>query len=180
MATQSDSISDALKTFIEQQKIFFVGSADVDGRVNISPKGADTLHVLDPNRVVWLNLTGSGNETAAHLLNKNRITLMFCSFGGKPMILRLYGTARTVHPGDSEWSKLYELFEENIGARQIFDVTVDAVQTSCGYQVPLYQFEDDRENLQRWNANKGKAEIKAYWQEFNVKSIDGKPTDING
>ena len=180
MATQYDSISDTLSAFIEQQKLFFIATADVDGRVNVSPKGADTLRVLGPNRVVWLNLTGSGNETAAHLLNLNRITLMFCSFGGKPMILRLYGTARTLHPRDSEWSELYSLFDENIGARQIYDVSVDLVQTSCGYQVPLFQFEADRENLQRWNANKGEAEIKSYWQEANVTGIDGKPTGING
>ncbi|MBT5032107.1 MAG: pyridoxamine 5'-phosphate oxidase family protein [Proteobacteria bacterium] len=180
MATQYDSISDTLSDFIEQQNLFFIATADVDGRVNVSPKGANTLRVLGPNRVVWLNLTGSGNETAAHLLNLNRITLMFCSFGGKPMILRLYGTARTLHPRDSGWSELYSLFDENIGARQIYDVSVDSVQTSCGYQVPLFQFEADRENLQRWNANKGEAEIKSYWQELNVTSIDGKPTGING
>ena len=180
MATQYDSISETLSTFIDQQKIFFIATADVDGRVNVSPKGADTLRVLGPNQVVWLNLTGSGNETAAHLLNQNRITLMFCAFVGKPMILRLYGTAQAIHPRNSKWPELYSLFEENIGARQIFDVAVDLVQTSCGEQVPLYQFEADRENLDRWSTHKGEAGIKNWWEEVNSKSIDGKPTGING
>jgi hypothetical protein len=178
MATQFNSISEQLITFIQQQQMFFVGTADSDSRVNISPKGADTFRVLSPNRVVWLNLTGSGNETAAHLLNNNRITIMFCSFSGKPIILRLYGKARAIHPSDSDWPELSALFDENIGARQVFDVDVDLVQTSCGYSVPLYQFEAERENLDRWAENKGADGIQAYWHETNRLSIDGKPTGI--
>lgn len=178
MSTQYQSISEQLITFIQQQQIFFVGSADSDSRVNISPKGADTLRVLGPNRVVWLNLTGSGNETAAHLLNNDRMTIMFCSFVGKPVILRLYGKARAIHPRDSEWTELSAIFDANVGARQIFDVDVDLVQTSCGYQVPLYQFEGERENLDRWVDNKGEAGIQDYWKETNRLSLDGKPTGI--
>jgi hypothetical protein len=179
MSTEYQSISDKLIAFIQQQQIFFVGTADSDSRVNVSPKGADAFRVLGQNRVVWLNLTGSGNETAAHLLNNNRITIMFCSFSAKPVILRLYGKARAIHPRDREWPKLVALFEANLGARQIFDVDVDLIQTSCGYQVPLYQFEGQRANLDRWVENKGEAGIQDYWQETNRLSIDRKPTGIS-
>ena len=179
MSTHFESISDKLITFIQQQQMFFVATADSDSRVNVSPKGADTFRVLGPNRVVWLNLTGSGNETAAHLLNDNRITIMFCSFSGKPIILRLYGKARAIHPRDSDWPELCALFDANVGARQIFDVDIDLVQTSCGYQVPLFQFEGERENLDRWVEHKGEAGIQDYWQDANQLSIDGKPTGIS-
>jgi hypothetical protein len=179
MSSQFESISDKLITFIQQQQIFFVATADSDSRVNVSPKGADTFRVLGPNRVVWLNLTGSGNETAAHLLNNSLITIMFCSFSGKPVILRLYGKARAIHPRDSDWPELSALFDANVGARQVLDVDVDLVQTSCGYQVPLYQFEGERGNLDRWAENKGEAGIQDYWQEANQLSIDGKSTGIS-
>lgn len=178
MAEQFSEITDRLKKFIEQQKIFFVGTADVDGRVNVSPKGADTLRVLGKNQVVWLNLTGSGNETAAHLIAKNRITIMFCSFEEKPLILRLYGTGRVLHTDDSGWEKLAGLFPENIGARQIFDMNIDLVQTSCGYQVPFYEYKGERDILDRWAEKKGRKGIKEYWEKNNKTSMDGKPTGI--
>jgi len=178
MAKQFSEITDALKGFIERQRIFFVGTADVDGRVNVSPKGSDSLRVVDKKRVVWLNLTGSGNETAAHMMAKNRITIMFCSFDETPMILRLYGSGRIVHPKDPGWDKLASLFPEKIGARQIFDITVDLVQTSCGFQVPFYEYKGERDLLDRWAENKGHDGIERYWEENNKISLDGKPTGI--
>ena len=178
MAKQFAEITDTLKGFIEQQKIFFVGTADVDGRVNVSPKGSDSLRVVNKNRVVWLNLTGSGNETAAHLIAKNRITIMFCSLDEKPMILRLYGNGKVIHPKDAEWEPLAKLFPENIGARQIFDVTIDLVQTSCGFQVPFYEYAGERGLLEKWAENKGRDGVEQYWEENNKISLDGKPTGI--
>ncbi|MEM8525923.1 MAG: pyridoxamine 5'-phosphate oxidase family protein [Bacteroidota bacterium] len=178
MAKKLDHLTAPLQTFIEAQKMFFIGTADVDGRVNISPKGLDSLKVLSPNRVIWLNLTGSGNETAAHILQKNRMTIMFCAFEGKPLILRLYGQAKIVHESDAEWKELIAHFPSYSGARQIFDVAIDLVQTSCGFAVPLYAFEGHRDQLTKWASHKGEEGIKEYWQEKNTKSLDGKATDI--
>ncbi len=178
MSQQFSEISDKIKTFIEDQKLFFVGSADVDGRVNLSPKGADSLRVVNGNRVLWMNLTGSGNETAAHLLGVNRITIMFCSFEEKPMILRLYGTAKVVHSSDAQWSELTALFPPSVGARQIFDVSVDMVQTSCGYQVPYFEYQGERDMLQKWSEKRGRDGIEQYWKDKNLHSIDGKPTGL--
>ena len=178
MGKQYDHIPTDLKEFIEAQKIFFVGTAASKGRVNVSPKGMDTLRVMDQNRVVWLNLTGSGNETAAHLLQKNRMTIMFCAFEGKPLILRLYGKAAIYHPRDREFQEYIGLFEENVGSRQIVEMTVDLVQTSCGYAVPLMEFKEERSVLDQWAKKQGKGRIEKYWEEKNVKSIDGFQTNI--
>jgi hypothetical protein len=173
-----ESISDRLQQFIERQHVFFVGTAARDGRVNVSPKGMDSLRVLGPSRIAWLNLTGSGNETAAHLLDTNRITLMFCSFERKPLILRLYGTAKEIQPDQAEWEQLAGLFPDLPGARQIFDVDVDVVQTSCGYAVPLMTFDAERDLLCTWADKKGPDGITAYHQQKNLVSIDGLPTGM--
>lgn len=178
MAKFYNAISPELRTFIENQKIFFTGSAATDGRVNVSPKGMDSLRILGPNRVAWLNLTGSGNETAAHLRDVNRLTIMFCAFEGKPLILRLYGSAKTVHTTDEGWEELYAHFPKSRGARQIFDVNVDSVQTSCGFAVPLMDYKEDRDILETWVDNKSDQDIQNYWAAKNVTSIDGKPTGI--
>ena len=178
MADFYDSITDRLHQFIEQQHVFFVGTAARDGRVNVSPKGMDTLRVLGPNRVAWLNLTGSGNETAAHLLDTIRMTLMFCSFERKPLILRIYGTAIEVQPDQAEWAELSAHFPPHPCARQIFDVSVESVQTSCGYAVPRMTFDEERELLTTWANKKGDDGIAAYHQEKNVVSIDGFPTGM--
>ena len=179
MARMFPKLSSTLQAFIEEQQMFFVATADVDGRINLSPKGLDSLRVLGPNRLLWLNLTGSGNETAAHLLVMNRMTLMFCSFAGNPLILRVYGTAKTVHKEDPDWNELYAHFPAMAGARQIFDVAIDTVQTSCGYAVPLYDFVDQRERLVKFAEDRGEEGIKAYWAEKNTHSIDGKPTGMS-
>lgn len=180
MAKFYDAISPELKTFIENQKIFFTGTAATDGRVNVSPKGMDSLRILSPTRVIWLNLTGSGNETAAHLKDVNRLTIMFCAFEGKPLILRLYGSAKTIHTTDEGWAEVYAHFPESRGARQIFDVTIDSVQTSCGFAVPLMDYQEDRDILQTWVDKRSDQDIQDYWQEKNVTSIDGRPTGIFG
>ncbi|HBY24676.1 MAG TPA: pyridoxamine 5'-phosphate oxidase, partial [Propionibacteriaceae bacterium] len=139
-----DSVTPELVEFIARQHMFFVATADASGRVNVSPKGLDSFRVLGPNRVAWLNGTGSGNETAAHLAMVNRMTIMMCAFEGKPWILRLYGTARTIQPGDPDWEELLDLFVPFPGARQVFDMTVDSAQTSCGFGVPFYDYVGQR------------------------------------
>jgi hypothetical protein len=178
MAQQFDQITDRHRAFIERQPMFFVATAARDGRVNVSPKGLDSLRVVDPRRVVWLNGTGSGNETAAHLLDINRMTIMFCSFVREPLILRLYGAARTVQPGDADWDELAGLFPPLHGARQVYDVEVDLVLTSCGYGVPLMETVGQRDLMDAWAVKKGPDGVAAYWAEKNTSSIDGLPTGI--
>lgn len=178
MAKQYESINEAHCRFIEQQKIFFVGSAGAAGRVNVSPKGMDSLRVLGPNQVAWLSVTGSGNESAAHAAENGRMTVMFCSFEGAPMILRLYGTARVIYPRDPHWDALSGEFPPLPGVRQLFDLQVNLVQTSCGMAVPLYEYQGDRDALNQWAKQKGPDGIEAYWAEKNQVSIDGMPTHI--
>ena len=178
MGQRYSEISDKLKQFIENQKLFFVGTTTADSRVNISPKGMDSLRVLDKNRVVWLNVTGSGNETSTHIQENPRMTIMLTAFEGNPMILRLYGDAKVVHKNDREWEELFSLFNPIPGARQIFDLTVDLVQTSCGMAVPIYDYIEEREQLKNWAVKKGEEGLKEYWQEVNQVSLDGKPINI--
>jgi len=178
MAKFYDSISEKHQEFIKAQKIFFVATAAEDGRINLSPKGLDSLKVLDGNRVVWLNLTGSGNETAAHLKLVNRMTIMFCAFEGSPLIMRIYGAAKVVHKQDSDWAQYYKHFKKAKGARQIFEMTVESLQTSCGFAVPLMDYTADRPILNDWADKKSDAEIKEYWAQKNRVSIDGKATGI--
>ncbi|MGR8929005.1 MAG: pyridoxamine 5'-phosphate oxidase family protein [Gammaproteobacteria bacterium] len=178
MGQRYEKLSEKQVRFIEEQKLFFVGTATADSRVNISPKGMDTFKVLSPNRVVWLNVTGSGNESAAHVQTLPRMTIMFCAFESAPMILRLFGTAKVVHSGEPEWPALFSLFEPLPGARQIFDVTVDLVQSSCGMAVPYFSYNGDREQLNHWAAKKGKKGIRDYWAKNNQVSLDGATTHI--
>ena len=174
------NLRETQRTFIEAQKMFFVATAGRDGRVNVSPKGMDTLRVLGEGRIVWLNLSGSGNETAAHLLEIPRMTLMFCAFEGEALILRVYGTARVIHPRDAEWAELGPLFPEMAGSRQIFDLVIDLVQTSCGTGVPEMAFQRSRgeSELVPYYAEMGAGGVERYWKRKNVRSIDGKPTGI--
>lgn len=180
MGKQLESITPELQAFIEDQKIFFVGTAAEEGRVNVSPKGTDSFRVIGPNQVVWLNLTGSGNETAAHLLLNDRMTIMFCSFEEKPIILRLYGTAQIYHERDEQFHSYLGLFPTNVGARQIISMQVDLVQTSCGFAVPFMEFKSERSTLNTWAEKQGKERIEAYWDNKNRKSIDGFETQIFG
>jgi hypothetical protein len=171
-------LNENLQNFIADQKIFFVGTAASEGRVNVSPKGMDSLRVLNSNQLIWLNLTGSGNESAAHVLEQPRMTLMFCSFEGKPLILRAYGKARAIHPRDKEWVEWFPLFPEYPGARQIFLLDIDSLQTSCGFAVPNYQYQEDRGDLAYWTEKIGDEGVNNYWKEKNQTSIDGYPTKI--
>lgn len=179
MATGS-SLNGTLRTFIERQHIFFVATAADTGRVNLSPKGADSLRILDDNRVLWLNLTGSGNETAGHLKITNRITMMFCAFDGDPLILRLYGSARTIHARDPDWDEKLGQFPPMAGSRQVFEVTIDKVQTSCGSGVPVMPFKEDRapDQLVQHYDTLGPDGVDAYWRRKNVETIDGFDTGL--
>ncbi len=173
-------LNPTLTKFIEAQQMFFVATAAPDGRVNVSPKGLDALRVISPTEIVWLNLSGSGNETAAHLRESPRMTLMFCAMAGDAMILRVYGTARTLHPGDAAWDAQAARFPQMAGTRQIFEMGIDMVQTSCGTGVPLYEFRDQRgpSELLPFYEDMGPDGVSAYWQRKNKLSIDGKPTGL--
>lgn len=178
MGQQYSEISKKNIKFISEQKMYFVGTATDESRVNISPKGMDSLKVLGPNRVAWLNVTGSGNETSAHVQKNSRMTIMFVSFDGRPNILRLYGEAKVVHKNDDEWKELSQYFRLLPGARQIFDLSVDLVQNSCGMSVPLFTYEGDRDQLKDWAVKQGTNGIEEYWKKKNQTSIDGLESNI--
>jgi hypothetical protein len=173
-----EKLDEKLTAFIQQQHLYFVGTAGAQGFVNVSPKGMDSFRILDDTTVAWLNLTGSGNETAAHVLENGRMTVMFCSFDKQPMIMRLYGRAVAVHPRDARWAELVALFPENIGARQIFVLDMDLVQTSCGYAVPYYKYKGERPTLSKWADNHGESGVKEYWADKNTRSMNDKDTGI--
>lgn len=178
MAQQYAEMSEQQIAFIGKQKLYFVGTATSDSRVNISPKGMDSLRILCKSRVVWLNVTGSGNETAAHVQENPRMTLMFAAFEGDPMILRLYGQAKAVHRNDPEWKELFALFDPLPGSRQIFDLAVELVQTSCGMAVPFFEYVEERDQLKEWAVKKGEEGIREYWLNKNQRSLDGLPSNI--
>jgi hypothetical protein len=170
-----------LQTFIGEQKVFFTATAPGEGRINLSPKGMDTFRCLDEGRrVAYLDLTGSGNETAAHLSENGRMTVMFCSFTEQPLILRVYGRGRVVRPGDAEWSELRPHFTELPGERQIILLDVDSAQTSCGFAVPVYELKEERQMLVEWSLKKGEDGIREYRREKNQVSIDGLPAYPEG
>ena len=178
MAEKYDHLTEQHQRFIDAQKIFFVGTAAAEGLINVSPKGLESLKIINKNKIVWLNLTGSGNETAAHTQENPRMTLMFNSFEKNPLILRVYGMARTIHRLDPEWDSLISLFPKSEASRQIFDLSVSLVQTSCGYGVPYYEFKRERSTLKKWNETAGEEGIKKYWEENNTQSLDGIKTGI--
>ena len=180
MGKQFPAIEDSHRALIERQHIFFVASAAPKGRVNVSPKGMGSLRVLGSNEVAYLDVTGSGNETRAHLLasDDHRLTIMFCAFDGEPVTLRLYGQAQSFLRGSSEYAALLPRFEELPGARQIIRLAVDLVQTSCGMGVPNFDYKDDRQNLSRHWTRQGPENLRKYWGLKNMKSIDGLPTRI--
>lgn len=181
MAKQFDRLEPQHIDFIARQHLFFTASAVADGRVNLSPKGLGGFRVLGPSRVCWLDLTGSGAETAAHLLHDGRLTVMFCAFEGVPLILRLFGRGASLLRGSLEYrAALAESFDdqEPPGARQIVLMDVDLVQTSCGFGVPLYDYQGERDSLIRWAEMQGEDGLIAYRQEKNAFSLDGLPTGI--
>lgn len=178
MAERFDTLSAELTTWLEAQHIYFVASAGQAGRINLSPKGQDSLRVVNDRELVWMNLTGSGNETATHLRDVNRMTLMWCAFEGPPRILRVYGTADTIHPRDADWDACTQLIPPVLGTRQYFRMHISLVQTSCGYAVPEMAFEQERDVLTRWAEKRGEDGITEYWAERNQESLDGLPTGI--
>lgn len=180
MAKYYDEITDELKEFISKQHLFFVASAPLsgDGHVNVSPKGLDSFRILGSHRVAYLDMTGSGNETSAHLHENGRITFMFCAFEGAPRILRLFGQGHVILPNTPAWEELAPLFTVYAGARQIIVADITTVQTACGFAVPLYSYEGQRDTLVKWAETKGEAGIEAYHREKNMKSIDALPTPI--
>ncbi|MCF4967834.1 pyridoxamine 5'-phosphate oxidase family protein [Nostoc sp. CMAA1605] len=181
MAKVFDCITPQLQDFIAAQKLFFVASAPLspDGHVNLSPKGLDCLRLLSPHQVAYLDLTGSGNETSAHLEENGRITLMFCAFEEPPCILRLYGRGKTIVPNSPDWNSLYSLFPPIPGTRQIIVIDVERVQTSCGFGVPLYEYQGQRQTLVTWAEKKGEEGVKEYQQKKNLVSIDGLATPLS-
>jgi predicted pyridoxine 5'-phosphate oxidase superfamily flavin-nucleotide-binding protein len=178
MAKQFDRLALSHRQFIQAQHMFFVATAAPSGRVNNSPKGTDSLRILGPNLILWRNSTGSGNETAGHLRLDPRMTLMWCSFGDAPMILRCYGTARAIHRDDEGWDAANAAFPPDAAARQLFEVTIDLVQTSCGYGVPRMTYDAERPDAEAWSAEKGTEGIRAYWDNTNRSTLDGFPTGI--
>ncbi|HZJ27768.1 MAG TPA: pyridoxamine 5'-phosphate oxidase family protein [Acidimicrobiia bacterium] len=169
------TITPEVAELIGRQHLFFVATAPsgADGHVNLSPKGLDTFSVLDEQTVAWVDLTGSGVETVAHLRDNGRITIMFCAFEGPPNIIRLYGRG-VAHAIDSPRAReLLDRFADHPGARTVVTVAVDRVSTSCGYGVPRMTFDEDRSRLVEWAERRGPAGIAEYWAENNVESIDG-------
>ena len=144
MGIKTDRLNRSFRNFIEDQIMFFVSTAAPEGRVNMSPKRLDSLRIISDQKIVWLSLSGSGNETAAHMLQDPRMTLMFCAFEGDALILRAYGSAETLHPRDAGWDELAKLFPAMAGSRQIFDMKIDLVQTSCGTGVPVMTCQGQR------------------------------------
>lgn len=178
MAKTYPVLTAELKHWIAQQPMFFLASAPLqtDGHINLSPRGLDSLRITDDNELVILDLTGSGNETAAHLLENGRLTVMLCAFSGDPKILRLYGRARVIRPDDANWPDCHNLFDARLpGVRQIFQMRIDRIQTSCGFGVPLMEFVAQRDMLLEWARKKGEDGIQKYQHEKNARSIDGLP-----
>ena len=171
-------ITPELKEFIAEQQMFFTATAAATGRINLSPKGIDTFRYLDERTVAYLDLTGSGNETAALLKADGRMTIMLCSFAGKPWILRLYGHGEVVQLDSDRGRELHSLFGSIPGERHIIELHVESAQTSCGMAVPLYEYQEQRDLLIDWAAKRGPEAMKEYRRQKNVTSIDGLPTGL--
>ena len=179
MSKVHDGIEPRLRAWIEAQHMFFIGTAPLaaDGHINISPRGTPgTFAVLDEHTVAWLDLTGSGAETIAHLRENGRIVVMFCGFEGPPQTVRLHGRGRVVVPADPEWTALSANFAARLGARAIVVVDVSRVSDSCGFSVPRFDFIGDRDLLERWTQQRDDADLAEYWATRNAESIDGLPS----
>ncbi|MBX2863564.1 MAG: pyridoxamine 5'-phosphate oxidase family protein [Leptolyngbyaceae cyanobacterium MAG.088] len=180
MAKVFAELTPAHQEFIQKQQLFFVATAPLmaDGHINLSPKGLDAFRILSPTRVAYLDLTGSGNETSAHVIENRRITVMFCSFDRQPLILRLYGEGTVVLPHEDQWGNMKALFPTTVGTRQILIIDIHRVQTSCGYGVPLYDYQGQRPTLPAWAEKKGPDGLAQYQVEKGSVSIDGLMTPI--
>jgi hypothetical protein len=170
-------IDEALQRFVERQHVFFVATAptNVDGHVNCSPKGLDSLRILGPTTVAYLDYTGSGAETIAHVRENGRIVIMLCAFEGAPKIVRFHGKGEVLEPGHTEFATLLAAFTPGVGVRSIIRIEVDRISDSCGYGVPRMRFEEERAQLTLWAEKKGENGIETYKRERNAVSIDGIP-----
>jgi len=175
MSKWYDVITPEIKEFIAAQMMFFVATAPNAGRINLSPKGMDTFRVLSDKRAIYLDLTGSGNETAAHLFENGRITIMFCSFDKNARIARLYGRGRTIHPRDDKWNEYLGMFPPAPGVRQVMEIDVDSAMTSCGYAVPRYENLTERDTLRKYWEKRNDVDVAKYHHDKNERSIDGLP-----
>jgi hypothetical protein len=177
MGKEYTEIDERLQKWIARQRVFFVATAPLsaDGLVNCSPKGLDSLRILGPNTLVYVDIGGSGVETVAHLKENGRIVIMLCEFDGPPKIFRFYGTGNVVEPQDARFAELLAHFPELPSARNIIEVSVERIVDSCGYGVPLYEFKEDRESLANYYGNKTEQEIADYRQSRNTTSLDGLP-----
>lgn len=180
MGIQTDHLNRSFTKFIEDQPVFFVATAAPQGRVNLSPKGLDSLKIINDRQIIWLSVTGSGNESAAHVLQDPRMTLMFCGFEDQQLTLRVYGQAKVIYPRHQNWDKLYGLFPDYAGARNIFVLDIELITTSCGSSMPLMSIVKPRAetDLVPWYADMGDTGVDAYWHKKNVLSLDGDPTGI--
>ncbi len=177
MSKVYDEITPDLQRWLEEQRMFFVATSPLagDGLINCSPKGMDTFRILGAREVAYLDLTGSGVETIAHLRENGRIVLMFCAFSGPPKIVRLHGTGRIVMPGSPEFASLCGLFPEYPGSRSIVQVSLTRIGDACGYAVPRFDYVGERDALTRWAETKGEDGLAKYRAEKNARSLDGLP-----
>lgn len=177
MGTLYLELDEGLRAFIGRQRIFFVASAPLcaNGHINLSPKGLDSLRVLGSREIAYVDLTGSGIETVAHVRENGRLTLMFCAFEGKPRILRLQGRARVVENGDPDWTRSLDNFPPYTGSRSIVLLTIERIADSCGFGVPLFEYAGERTELLTWAERKGLDGIADYQSKKNGRSIDGLP-----
>lgn len=177
MAKILEAITPELAGWIQEQPLFFVATAPLaaDGHVNCSPKGLDSLRILGPSEVAYVDFTGSGAETIAHVRENGRIILMFCAFSGPPKIIRLHGRGRVLPAGTPAYQELRPLFPQHPGARAIIRIAVTRVSQACGFTVPLMEYVGHRDNLVRWAKSKGEEGLATYWRQRNARSIDGLP-----
>ena len=181
MAKNYSGLTPRHRDFIAEQHIFFTASAAAGTRINVSPRSTDMLRVIGDNAIVYLDRTGSGNETAAHLKADGRLTIMFCAVEGPPLILRLYGRGRALRRGGEDYARLLDAAygnSEPLGARQMIRLDFDLVKSSCGYGVPQFAYQRERETMDKWARAKGEDGIEAYWREENMVSMDGLPTGM--
>jgi len=178
MGTQYKKLNNEISKFIEKQKIFFVATATENSFINLSPKGMDSLRILDENRVAWINSTGSTNESSAHIQQDKRMTLMFCSFDETPLIIKIFAEAKVIHKKDKEWNELINKFPNIVGARQIYDLEIKLVLKVCGMSVPYFEYKGEREDLTNYWIEQGEDGLQEYWKKKNQISLNGYNTNI--
>jgi len=178
MADKHQALNENIEEFIKKQKIFFVATATEDSFINLSPKGMDSLKIMDKNRVIWLNSTGSTNESSAHIQRDPRMTMMFCSFEKDPLIVKLIGKAKVIHKKDEAWESLAKELPDIPGARQIFDLEIELVLTVCGMAVPFFEYKGEREDLNEYWKKQGNEGLEKYWKKKNQVSLNGEKSYI--